>query len=84
MGITTIIGLIAAACTTVATLPQVVKSLRTRRTCDISLPFLMVLTVGLCLWLVYGILLGEMPLILGNSVGLALTMCLIALKLRYG
>ncbi len=84
MEIVTIIGLTAAACTTVATLPQIIKSWRTRRTGDISLLFMVVLAVGLCLWLAYGILLCELPLIAGNSVGLALTLCLIALKLRYG
>lgn len=80
----TLLGLIAAACTTSAFLPQVLKAWRTRKTGDISMPFTILMAGGLALWLVYGILLSEAPLIAGNSVGLALTLSLFALKMRHG
>ena len=84
MEITTIIGLTAGAFTTFAYLPQVVKSWKTRRTNDISLTMLLVLATGVLLWLAYGILLGETPLILANSVGIFLVLSVLIAKLKYG
>jgi len=52
----TIIGLIAGACTTISFLPQVFKIYRTRETRDLSLGMYIILSVGISLWVVYGIL----------------------------
>lgn len=77
------IGFAAAALSTLSFLPQVIKSLRTRRMEDINLLFLVMLIAGLLLWTVYGFMLGELPLILANIVTLALNFVLLGLKLKY-
>ena len=84
MEITTIIGLAAGAFTTFAYLPQVVKSWKTHRTDDISLTMLLVLVAGVVLWLAYGILLNQVPLILANSLGILLILSVLIAKLKYG
>ncbi len=63
-----ILGLIAAAFTTVAFIPQAVKTLQTRHTADISFWMYLLLNIGVLLWLVYGILLGDLALILANGI----------------
>ncbi len=80
---TTVLGLAAATLTTAAFLPQVIKTWRTRQTRDISLGMFLVLCIGICLWLVYGILRGDLPLILANAVTLALAGTILAFKLKY-
>ena len=65
---TEIVGLVAAFLTTVAFLPQVVHTIRTRSTHDISLRMYSLYTVGIFLWLVYGLLLRDVPLIAANAV----------------
>ena len=82
MNITTI-GLIAAFLTTVAAVPQVARCWRTRHVRDISLSQPVLLVVGMVLWLWYGIELGDLPLIIGNIVSLALNLTLIYLKFHY-
>ena len=78
------LGYVAATLTTVAFVPQAVKTLRTRDTRAISLGMYLVFTVGLCFWLAYGIALGSWPMILSNIVTLALAVLILALKLRHG
>ena len=80
---TTILGLAAATLTTAAFLPQVIKTWRTRQTRDISLGMFLILCLGICLWLVYGILRDDLPLILANAVTLALAGTILVLKLKY-
>jgi MtN3 and saliva related transmembrane protein len=81
---TTIIGLIAAVCTTCSFLPQVIKIWRTKRTNDVSLMMYAILTTGLLLWLVYGLILKDIPLIVANSVSLTLSLCVLVLKIKHG
>jgi len=80
----TYLGLLAAACTTAAFVPQVVRAARTRRTRDISLGMYAVLCLGLFLWLVYGLILRDLPLIAANAVSLTLALWVLILKLRHG
>ncbi len=80
---TTALGLAAATLTTAAFLPQVIKTWRTRKTRDISLGMFLVLCLGIGLWLVYGILRGDLPLILANAVTLALAGTILMFKLKY-
>lgn len=82
MTITTI-GLAAAFLTTVAAVPQVVRCWRTRHVRDISLWQPVLLVIGMILWLWYGLELGDLPLIIGNIVSLALNLTLICLKFRF-
>jgi MtN3 and saliva related transmembrane protein len=84
MSTTTIIGLAAAFCTTVAFLPQVVKTWTTRSTRDISLGMFLVFSLGILFWLIYGLLIGDLPLIAANGVTLALALTILFLKLRHG
>lgn len=79
----TTIGLVAGTLTSVAAVPQVVKSLRTRHTRDISIWQPLLLAVGVALWMVYGILIGDLPLILANIVPLLCNLILCGLKLYY-
>jgi MtN3 and saliva related transmembrane protein len=78
------IGYIAAILTTSSFVPQAVKTLRSRNTSGISLAMYVIFTVGVALWLVYGIFLVSWPMILANSVTLLLSVSILLLKLRYG
>ena len=81
---TTLIGLIAAICTTCSFLPQVIKILRSKKTKDVSLLMYAILTTGLFLWLIYGVILKDFPLIMANSMSLTLSTCVLLLKIRHG
>lgn len=80
----TIFGLVAAFLTTIAFLPQVLRTWRSRSTKDISLVMFVVYVTGIVCWLIYGILLDDIPLIASNSVTLVLSGTILALKLRHG
>jgi MtN3 and saliva related transmembrane protein len=77
-----VIGSVAAFLTTVAFVPQVVKIWRSRSAKDISLPMYVVFTLGVAMWLVYGLLLGA--IIIANCVTLVLAMSVVVMKLRWG
>jgi MtN3 and saliva related transmembrane protein len=79
-----IIGLVAAALTTAAFFPQAVKTLRTRDTSGISLVTYGSLVAGLFLWLAYGILAKDTPIILANAITLCPATAILLTKLRYG
>lgn len=82
--LTDIIGLAAAFCTTVAFLPQVLRAWRTRSTTDLSLTMFLVFTTGIFLWLVYGLILRDIPLIAANGTTFVLSGTILYLKLRHG
>ena len=84
MGSVTFLGLAAGFCTTLAFLPQVVKTWRTRSTGDISLGMFLLLVSGIALWLAYGIILCDLPLIAANGVTFALAATILYLKVRHG
>ena len=75
------LGLVAGTLTSLAYLPQAVRVIRTKRTRDLSLLWLLVLAAGLSAWLVYGLLIGSLPLVLSNVVTLALVAVILAYKL---
>jgi MtN3 and saliva related transmembrane protein len=77
------IGSLAAACTTLCWVPQAVKIIREKQTRGISLITQAVFTIGLALWLIYGILLTNWPLMLANAVTLVFALLILMLKLRY-
>ena len=78
----TVIGLIAAICTTVSYIPQVVKCWKTRKAGDLSLKMLLTLAAGLSLWVVYGIINGDWVIIGANTVSLVLLANLLLFKVR--
>jgi MtN3 and saliva related transmembrane protein len=78
------IGGIAATLTTCSFIPQVWRVWRTRHTKDISLLMYTLFSVGVALWLAYGVLLGSWPIILANAITLLLAGAVLVLKLRFG
>ena len=79
-----VIGYLAGALTTVAFVPQVLHIVRKRSAHDISWGMFSMFSVGVAMWLWYGIRLASLPLIVANSITLALVLTILALKLRYG
>jgi MtN3 and saliva related transmembrane protein len=77
------IGTLAACLTTASFLPQAWHTFRTRDVSGISLGMYSLFTVGVVLWLVYGILLGAWPIILANAITATLAFCILWMKLRY-
>jgi MtN3 and saliva related transmembrane protein len=77
-------GAVGAVLTTLCWIPQALKIMRERRTEDISLITQLAFFTGICLWLIYGWGIGDLPLIIANSVTLVLTGIILALKVRYG
>ncbi len=84
MDLVTVIGLIAGVLTTIASLPQIIKTWKLKHTGDISLGMYAILVAGVFLWLVYGILIMNLPLIAANSISLILVSIVLVFKLRYG
>jgi len=82
--ITQIIGMGAACLTTCSFLPQAIKVIRTRQTKDLSLAMYVAFTAGVALWLAYGVLLGQWPVILANAVTLLLAAIILTMKIRHG
>ena len=80
----TIIGLLAATCTTIAFLPQVIKTVKTKETKDISRLMYIILTTGILLWVVYGLLTIDLPIILANTITFVLALIVLMLKIIHG
>jgi MtN3 and saliva related transmembrane protein len=78
------IGITAATLTTLCWLPQAVKVIRDKETRALSLPATVILTAGILLWLIYGIGIGDWPVIGANAVSFVLMSVIVAMKLRYG
>jgi MtN3 and saliva related transmembrane protein len=76
------LGLAAGAITTAAGIPQVVRAYRTRHTRDISIWQPVLLNIGMTLWLIYGLALGDMPLIIANAISIVCYSALIVMKFR--
>jgi MtN3 and saliva related transmembrane protein len=81
---TTLVGLSAGFLTTIAFVPQVAKIWKTRSAKDVSLPTFVAFTSGVGLWLLYGILNQELPIIVWNAATLVLAGAILAMKLRFG
>ena len=78
------VGSIAACLTTASFLPQVWLSFKTRDVSGVSLGMYSVFTVGVALWLVYGLLLGAWPIVVANAITLLLALAILGMKLVYG
>ena len=77
------IGFAAAFCTTAAFVPQLVRILKLRSAREISLPTFLLFSVGVFLWLVYGIYTHSRPVIASNLVTLVLSLSILFLKLKF-
>ena len=83
MKLVTLLGFAAAAISTSGFLPQVTKGFVTRKMDDVALWQPILLTTGMTLWLIYGVLLAEMPIIIANSIAIAFNLIIIGQKLAY-
>lgn len=79
-----VLGLVAGTLTTIAFLPQVIKAFKTKHTKDLSFPTFLLLALGIVLWLIYGILIRQIPIILANTAALILIGFILAMKIKYG
>jgi MtN3 and saliva related transmembrane protein len=77
------LGLVAGTLTTISFLPQLVKAWKSRSTHDISFGMLALFSAGLVLWIVYGVITLDVPVIAANAVTLLFVALILALKLRY-
>jgi MtN3 and saliva related transmembrane protein len=83
MSIVSFLGLLAASLTTISFLPQVLKTWKSRSAKDLSLGMFLTFTLGVALWLVYGVMITDWPVILANVVTLLLASTLLFFKLRW-
>jgi len=79
-----VIGATGATLTTLCWLPQALKVIREKETRALSLPATAAFTLGVVLWLIYGLAIGDWPLIGSNAITLMLMAVILAMKLRYG
>lgn len=79
----TVIGLTAGFCTTVAFLPQAIKTWKTKSAKDLSLGMYSIFCTGIILWLIYGILINDLPVILTNVASMILATSILYFKLSY-
>ncbi len=79
---TGVVGTIAATLTTLAFIPQAYHSYKTRDMSGISLPMYTVFTLGVAMWLTYGILKQDWPIIIANIITLALSLMILVLKIK--
>jgi MtN3 and saliva related transmembrane protein len=77
------IGYLAAALTAIAFIPQALHTWRLRSAKGISLGMYVIFTMGVVLWLLYGVLLGAWPLIVSNAITLALALTILVMAIRY-
>ncbi|MCD6034430.1 MAG: hypothetical protein K0R63_171 [Rickettsiales bacterium] len=82
INLTELIGLIAATLTTLCFVPQAIRTLKTRETHSISKWMYVFFSCGLFCWLIYGILLGNTPMILANAITLPLALTILYVKLQ--
>lgn len=77
------VGITAGICTSISMLPQLFKLIRTKKSDDISLFYLLVLFVGIALWIWYGFLRDDLPIIVTNSFSLLVNGVVLVLSIRY-
>ncbi len=77
-------GFIAAALTTIAFLPQVIKTWRTKKAEDVSIVMLLMFITGLLFWIVYAIQAHALPVLIANVITFILNVIILTLKLIYG
>lgn len=81
---TLIVGIAAGILTTIAFLPQLIRAIKTKHTKDLSLITFSLFAIGAFLWLIYGILLRELPIILANAVTLIFVALIAVMKMKHG
>ena len=79
-----IVGSLAAILTTVSFFPQAWHSFKTKDVSGVSLGMYSVFTVGVALWLVYGLLLRAWPIVVANVITLGLALAILGMKVVFG
>lgn len=77
------IGFVAAFCTTTAFVPQLARVVKLKSAREISLGTFLMFTVGVALWLVYGLYVRSMPVIVSNVVTFCLSLSILVMKVKY-
>lgn len=83
MSFITILGLLAGTLTTISFVPQVIKTWKTKSAEDLSLGMYIIFCLGVLLWLIYGIVISDLPVIVANVVTLILALTLLYFKIFY-
>jgi MtN3 and saliva related transmembrane protein len=78
-----VLGLAAGLFTSISMLPQLIKTLKEKKAEDVSLKMLVCLMTGVALWLVYGILRKDLPIMLTNALSLLLNTTMVVLRIKY-
>jgi len=78
-----VLGLAAGSLTTIAFLPQLIQTWKSKSAKDISLGMFLLFTGGIILWLIYGIFMKDMPIILANSLTLVFASMILFFKIKY-
>lgn len=78
-----VLGLVAGVCTTAAVIPQIWKAWKTKEVNDVSPVMFGILMLGVGLWVVYGVVKEDLPIIATNGVSLALNSVMLYLMIRY-
>jgi MtN3 and saliva related transmembrane protein len=84
MAIEILVSAVAATLTTAAFLPQALHIIRHKDTRAISLHMYVAFAAGVLLWLVFGLLIDNWPIIVSNAITLGLALAIVAMKLKYG
>jgi MtN3 and saliva related transmembrane protein len=84
MDLTTAIGLAAGLLTTTSLVPQVTKIWKSKSAKDVSRRMFIAFCLGVALWLAYGIIKQDIPMMIWNSISLALALAILGMKLRFG
>jgi MtN3 and saliva related transmembrane protein len=78
------IGYVAGTLTTISFIPQAWLSWKTRNTAGLSLGMYTIFTLGVALWLGYGLLIAAWPVIVSNSITLVLALFILSIRVRHG
>lgn len=84
MEYTELIGFLAAFCTTIAFLPQAVKTWKTKSAKDLSLPMFLLFCIGIVFWFIYGLIIMNWPMMVANGCTFVLAVTILYHKLKYG
>ena len=83
MNWTQIIGLFGGVCTACSMLPQLIKTVKEKKADDISKTMLIVLMTGVAVWIVYGFMRSDLPIIITNCFSLLLNVVMMVLRIKY-
>lgn len=83
MDFTNVVGLLAGTCVTLSVIPQILKVWKTKKVKEISLLTFSILTFGIAVWVVYGFLKDDLPIIITNSISLLLNLIMVYFIIYY-